>query len=148
MKEKIKQNIMQIALIITTVLLIVLSSLIVRNHFEYKHTQREIETLKTEINNKSKLEIVQEQIKDFKPQIDSFKKEFEESKKIYETSVWYLACLEVEWELEIKEIKTDLKCIPYYDYNIWIFNESEYINLERFANYNIEQTKINFWLVK
>jgi len=148
MKETIKQNIMQIALIITTVLLIILSSIVVRNHFEYKYTQREIQSLKSEINNKTKLEIVQEQIKNYKTKIESFKKEYEESKKIYETSVWYLSCLEVEWELEIKEIKTDLMCLPYYNYDVWIFSDLEYSNLERFASYNIEQTKINLWLVK
>jgi len=96
MKETIKQNIMQVALIIMTTLLIILSSIVVRNHFEYKYTQREIQSLKNEINNKTKLEIVQEQIKNYKPKIESFKKEYEESKKIYETSVWYLSCLEVE----------------------------------------------------
>lgn len=110
--------------------------------------QEEVNYFEGKANTRSKLEVIQDEIltaKDIQAELDE---DFIEAQKRKEANVWYVRCLELEGQLELSWKDYDLECLPYRSISEgFIFTSQEaYKNLERFASYNIEQTKLDLGL--
>ncbi len=67
--------------------------------------------------------------------------------KLRNSNVWYTRCKEIQGELLLKHIENNLVCVRYSN---WPYqqepNEEAYSELEKFASYNLNQTKIDLGL--
>lgn len=120
---------------------------------ELQEQIKKTEEAEARASQRSKIEIIQEQIKQTNIEEALYEKNLEEAKelliirqKIYESHIWYKRCLEIEWELEIKNIETDLVCYPYYIDVTWITSDEAYESLKKFASYNLNQTRADLGL--
>lgn len=105
-------------------------------HIKTENAKKEMRI--KELENKLTFSEIPRWIELIKLQIENAKEEELKNKNIlenmqikYNNSVWYTRCLTTQGELDIKLIENELSCDK---------------DLENFATYNIEQTKINLGL--
>ena len=109
--------------------------------------EKEVETANILAAKRSKIEIIKNQIANANDLKDDFKKDKEQAIKIEEANIWYIRCLEAEGQLELWSKQYELECYPYqYDIMFDSYNEDVYKDLEKFATYNLEQTKFELGL--
>lgn len=96
-----------------------------------------VDIAETEAKQRTKIEIIKQQIENAKEYSKETIKERLKWKKIDEAHTWYIRCLEEEWRLELKGEIYDLECKPYYISSTWLYSDTHYKNLERFASYNM-----------
>lgn len=108
---------------------------------EKTQLKEDLEDAEVRAAKKTRMEIIEEQVDQAHVWWKEYKKIYEDSKKIYESNIWYTRCLEVEGELQLKKIKTELKCLPYYINTTWLVSDKHYIELQRFKKENLQKTK-------
>ena len=98
--------------------------------------------LEKEKAQKTKINLIENEIK-FQRDMELLRKKyFEQEKKKWESTVWYIRCLEIEGELELKSKKHELECHPYViDELLWEYNHNNYKNLQEFSKDNLENKR-------
>lgn len=155
---KTKMN-KQIKIILWIVILLLLIWAVKTQIYITKLNKQNIElknnktTLEKKLNTKSKIELIQQQIKETKVDIEKYKKETDETfkiayekKKISDSAVWYKNCLEIEWKLEILSMTWKIECLPYYIESTWLTSEEQYKNLEKYNSNNLYNINIELGL--
>ena len=99
-------------------------------------------------NEKSKIEIIQNNLLNSYDIQKVYNQESAQIKKLREANIWYSRCLKAEGNLELSWKEYDLICISYNYNNISWANEKTYEDLKKFSSENLEKTLFELGLLE